>query len=477
MARNSHPQPKASQTASISIYGSSNWNFDGLAELPGPFSTGWPDGWVPETVRLQMLQHPKVYQAINNLKSAIIGDGGRVVPNVPPNHKRFEMARKNAELCAYALRHMNGSWHGTARQFLDATHECHKLGPKEWREQSSGDYRGCWLLERVPVWPNVVYRFMRDRAGRVLEIKVRTTGTENGKDATGWKHFDRTDFALLTFRPVNDSPWGTTVCSPSYQPWYKDVVLDPEEMAMVAQFGRPTVVVIAPGVVDGIPPADVPLWSADGTAFIDPNTGQQKRISPAEAIALKLENYEAGSGLVFPGGTQFKLAEAQNGGELFRFLRDGNARYIASAIMGTHQLTESERQISTNNQSAAEGTVGLGITDGKRALEEMVENDLFVDLVKYNFGESALDFLPIYDLGSAQNGRLIGLMNAVMGYVSNGAFDKTQWWNYCCEVGLPLPDPTSEPVTTMPRATGGADKTGAHSNGNSGDNASDVSSG
>lgn len=448
MARKPLPQPKPGQTAQIPIYRAASWTFDGLSELPSPFATGWPVGWVAPWVSAQMLQHPKVYQNINNLKAAVIGDGGRVIPNVPPNHPRFEIARKNAELCAYALRHIEGSWHGTARQLLDATHECHKVAPKQFREQESGQYRGLWLLNRLPVWPNRVFRFLCDAAGSVLKLRVSLVD--------GFKELPRENFAVLTFRPINGSPWGTSVFSPAYQPWYKDVQIDPEEMAMVAQFGRPTVVVIAPGVQDGVPPADVLLWNTDGTAAIDETTGQQKRISPAEAIALKLENYEAGSLLVLPGGSDFKLVEAQNGGDLFRSIRDGNARYIASAIMGTHQLTESERQISTNNQSAAEGTVGLGVTDGKRALEEMVENDLFTDLIRFNFGDNALDFLPIYDLGSAQNGRLASLMNAVSGYINNGAFDQTQWWNYCCEVGLPLPDASAPSVVSQPRSTGGA---------------------
>lgn len=449
MARPMLPTPKG-QTAEIPIYGNSSWRFDGLEELPSPFRTGWPEGWVPDDIRRQMLTHFKVYQSVQNLRGAILGDGGRVIPAVPMGHKNFDRAREIARMCHFSLRHIDGSWHGSARQLLDCVHECHKVAPKIFREQMWGEYRGYWMLDKLPVWPNHVFRFLRDRAGNTRRLKVRTTGGN-------WKEHDRTKFAVLTFRPVNNSPWGTTPLSAAYEPFYKDVQIDPEEMANVAQYGRPTVVVVAPGVdANGNPPADVPLWNVDGTPLLDPTTGEQKKLPVNEAIALKLQDYEAGSLLVLPGGSSFKLVEAQQGGVLFASLHDRNGSAITSAIVGTDQLTESRNQLSSDNKGIAQDVAGIGVTDGKRALEEMVENDIFRQLVAFNYGENALDFLPIFDLGSGENARLIQLMNAVGAYVSNGAFDKTQWWEYCVLVGLPLPDPDSEPVVASTRSSGGA---------------------
>jgi len=454
--RKPHPEPKT-QEAQLPIYGARSWTFDGLSVLPSPFSTGWPNGYVPEDIRLRMLAHPKVSQATNNLKSGIIGDGGRVLPAVTPTDPRFDLAEEIREACEFALRQMKGSWHGVARQMLDCVHQCHKVSAKAFRVQAGGKFRGFWMLDALQVLPNWTFWFLRDATGQVPMLRVRVLGNEGG----GENDFSRERFAVLTFRPLDGSIWGTSAFAPAYEPYYKDVQLDPEEMANVAQYSRPTVVVIAPGAdSNGVYPPDVPIFNLDGTPSVD-ELGNQKRLPVTEAIALKLQQYEAGSVLVLPGGSQFLLAEAQNSGDLISRVRESNERRIDSAIIGTHQLTEAKGQMSGNNAGVAQDVAALGITDGKRALEEMVENDIFTDIVRYNFGEAALDLLPIFDLGSAQNARQVGLMNAVAAYVSNGAFDKSQWFEYCAQVGLPLPHPDAKPVVEASAARGSG---GAHGN-------------
>jgi hypothetical protein len=443
------PTPPAGSTTQIVSQPDRLWNFNGLGALPSPFLGQWGEGQIPASIRRQMLTHPKIYQNVQLLKSAILGDGGRVLPCVPPSHKKFKLASELATVCAFGLRHIQGSWHGTARQLLDCVHECHKVAAKTFRIQESGEYRNYWFHDRLDVLPNESFQFMQDKNGNVVKLSL----WRKGKRREYW----RERFCVLTFRPINGNIWGTSVLPASYEPWYKDVQIDPEEMAMIAQFGRPTVVVVAPGYgPTGQVPQRVPVMKADGTPDIDPATNQPKTISQEEAIAHSLTAYEAGSILVLPGDSEFQLAQAQNGTDLFRSTREQNARYMAAAILGTDQANESQRQKSTDNSAAAQATVGLGVTDGKRMLEEMVESDIFTDIVRYNYGDAALDYLPLYDLGSGENTRLVGLMNAVSAYVSNGAFDKTQWWEYCSQVGLPLPDPNSEPVVSAPRSSGGA---------------------
>jgi hypothetical protein len=448
MARPSHPTPR-NRSKAPQIYGHS-WRFDGLSDLPSPFRTKWAFGCVPEAIRQQMMTHPKVYQSINNLKSAILGSGGRAVACVPPHDPRFEVAREYAEFCSWALRSINGSWHASARQILDAVHECHKIAFVPLREQMSGKYRGYWTLDTLNVLPNHTYRFLRDGAGNIVKLRVRDNGV--------WNEYDREDFCIFSYRPIDGHVWGTDVLYPVYEPYYRDVQCDPEEMAMVAQFGRPSNIWIAPGMdAAGNAPEDIPQFEADGvTPEIDPETNEQKKLPVMQAIANAVTNIAAGTNAVVPPGTTHKLVEAQNGAAMFGALREANARQIAAGILGTHQLTESETSKSKDNSAAAEGTVGLGVTDGKTALEQMVENDLFTSLIRYNYGEAALDLLPIFDLGSGQNGRMVALMNSIGVLVNGGAYDEGQWWYTCLDTGLPMPYPgMAKVVVSQPRPGGG----------------------
>lgn len=450
--RASLPNPESSQRAEIPIYHETTWNFDGLAGLPGPFSR--ESGVVPDDIRRQMLDHPKIYQGINNLKSAILEDGGRVVAAVSPTHADWELARDIAQCCEFALRQMKGSWYVTARQLLDAVHQGNKVAAKSVREQESGAYRGYWMPDALQLLPNRTYRFLRDKAGNITHLRVRVVGEEKSE-----VEFERERFTVFTFRPIDGNILGTTVCPALYEPYYKDVQLDPEEMANIAQFGRPTVVVIAPGAnANGQYPPDVPIFDAQNEPILDENN-EQMRITVTADIAAKLAQYEAGSVVVLPGGSQFKLAEPMNGGgDAIGRVRASNERRMMAVIMGTDQLTESSNQLSSDNKGIAQDVAGLGITDGKRALEEMVESDIFQDIVRYNFGDAAMDLLPIFDLGSNKNARLIGLMNAVSAYINNGAFDEDQYRQYCKDVGLPMPNPDAKKVVdpALSRGSGGA---------------------
>ena len=441
------------QTTEIPIYGSRSWNYNGLQELPGPFEHRWATGFVPDEIRRQMLMHPKVSQATENLKSAILGTGGRVIPAVSPLHPEFELAKELCDMCRHALRQMRGSWHVIARQLLDAVHECHKVAAITLREGEAGTYTGYWLLDGLQILPNATFRFLRAPSGDVPKLRVRVAGAPDGR-----RDIDRDHFAVLTFRPVDGSIFGTTVYAATYEPYYKDVQLDPLEMSNAAQFGTPTMVVIAPGRDNnGLYPPDLPVFQADGKPLLD-EFNEQVRIPVTESIARALEEVEAGSTVVLPGDSEFLLVEPKNGGELMTRMRESNERRIASAIMGTDQLTESRNQMSGDNKGIAQDVAGLGVTDGKRALEEMVENDLFRDIVRYNYGDAALDYLPFFDLGSGQNARLVSMLNAIAAYISNGALDEAQWWSYCRDVGLEMPDPTAPKVVpaSATRGSGGA---------------------
>jgi hypothetical protein len=434
------PEPKKSQKTPLPIYGKAQWSFSGLGGLPSPYGLDWAQGYVPDEIRTEMLKHPKVSQTTNLLKAGILGDGGRVVPCLTPQDEGWELAWELTQVCAFGLRHIKGSWHGLARQLLDAIEQCHKVAVKTLREHETGQYQGYWLPDRLQILPNWTYQFMRDETGEYPVIRVRMVGREA-------EDIDRDRCVVMTFRPSDGSIWGSTVLSTAYEPFYFDVQLDPEEMAMLAQFGRPTVVVIAPGRdPNGNYPPAIPVYESDGVTPRLNELGDPIEIPVTIDIANKLEGYEAGSIVILPGDTTFKLAEAQKGGEDFARSHEIRWRMIACAILGTDQLTESKNQLSSDNKGIAQDVAGLGFSDGARALEETVENDIFRDIVLYNYGEAALDYLPIFDLGSGKSSRLISLMNSVAAYVANGAFDEAQWFSYCISVGLPLPNPKAKKV-------------------------------
>lgn len=471
--------PAADPKKQIPIYpsrvvvpGMQLWNFAGLNDpdlYPSPHQTGWGEGWVPRETRRAMLRHHKVYQGINNLKNAVVGDGGRWIPAVNPyrpgEREQFDEAVKYTRFMEFNSRMMNGSNWEVARQLLDCIHEGNKIAPITLREQQTGKLKGSWVLDRLQVWPNDVYAFHQDEYGNFTEVHV---GAANVGDRV---RYPKEKFLILSYRPINNNPYGTQVLVPVYDPFYKDIQTDYEEMAYMATFGRPSVIVFAaPPPEENMQEEAQPLVWADGTPVMEddpdnPGSLRQRYGYQVEQNKILFTEFKSGSVWSMNYGALVQVVEARPGGaDLFRNARADNARAIMGAIYGTHQVTEAERNVSTGNQEVGEGVAGLNVTEGKRMLEEAEENSIAKMVLTLNFGPGAVDLLPIRDYGSGQNGRLPKMMNAQVGFASNGAMDKAQYWDYCAGNGLPLPWPDAAPLVLATTGTGGGDKTGANPN-------------
>lgn len=448
--------------------GGGAWSFAGLDSdiYPSPNHTGWTPGYVSHRVRTAMMNHHKVYQAVHNLINGIVGEGGRTIPAISPygpDKADFKKALAIAQFCDRALRQMQGAHWTSAKQLLQCVVEGNKIAPIDFREQTRGRDKGRLVLDRLNVWDNEIYDFGFDKYNDFVSVYVHPTDPKDQRT-----EYPRSKFIHLAWRPINGDPYGTQILSPAYNPFYKDVQIDTEEMAYVSQFGRPSVIIFAappPDFMNGAPQELQPLFSASGQPIMEEDEdGEivQRRGTALEQNALSFTSFGAGSIWSMEAGSLVQVVEARNGGaDMYRFMREQNGRSITGTILGTHQATDSERSISTNNAEVGEGIMGLNITEGKRILELAEENDLLTPLVRWNFGEAALDLLPIRDYGSGQNGRIPKILNAIVGFASNGAFTRDQYYWFCAGNGLPLPLPDDEPVVKQiaTNGLGGADKT------------------
>lgn len=474
--------------------GGSAWSFEGLGEdlYPSPYMLRWPNGYVPSPVRQQMMLHPKVSQQVWNLKSAIVGDGGRCIPAVSPygpEKADFAKALEICQFCEYAIRNKKGSYFTTTFQMADAITEGNKVAPIVLRDETEGPYKNRRVLDKLHVWPTNSYTFYRDRFGNTTDLEVPSPG--DGAGSVGMRRFAREKFFVTTFRPVNDNPIGTSVLAAAYDPWYKDVHLDTELMSYIAAFARPSIFIFAAPPPEGRVETAAPLYWKDGTPVMerDATTGTLKHRKgyQSEQNNLTFGDYKGGSTYALEFGALVEIQEASQGGaDLFRLMREENAKEMASAIFGTHLLTEGTRTVSTGGADMSSQVAQLNVSYGKKMMEEAEENDLLGLIVEQNFGKSYRYLTPIRDYGSGQNSRIqTQQLNGFVGFATNGALTMNQWWWLCAGNGWPLPYPDDKPITvrvqelapkpppgangdrrvagTRPEPkpkTGGADKTG-----------------
>lgn len=460
------PKRKLPIYPAVVTRGGTPWSFTGLGDseiYPSPSSNPWASGWMAQRSRLAMLRHSKVASNVNILQNGIVGDGGRCVPCISPygpDKAEFKKADEIARFCDSVLRH-TGNFFSACRQMTDFVHEGNKVAPIDFEDIQQGKYKGKVGLAEIVVWPNDVYTFYRDATGRTQYLKIRNS------DPNAVTDIPRRKFWVGTWRPVNNDPNGTIGLIPAWLPFYRDVNSDYEEMAYMAAFSRPSIVIFsAPPPEYGVEETK-PLRYADGTAVMEddpdnPGTLRQRYGYATEQNKLMFVSFEAGSIWSLAGGSKVELMKVNEGGaEVFRNMRDANAREIASAILGTSQLTESTRNLSNSNQNVGEGIAGLNIQEGKKILELSTENDILRELVRWNFGRNAVDYLPIVDFGSGMNGRVPQMFNSIVGFVNGGAFTKDQWWWWCVAQGLPLPYPGEPVVMSVKQDPGGADKSAA----------------
>lgn len=442
--------------------------------FPPPYATGWAPGWVSIRTRRAMDRHFKVFQTINNLKNAVVGDGGRWIPAVNPygpRQEEWDLALKYYLFLEHCYRFMQGSKWQKDRELLACMEEGNKIAAITTRVETDGPYKGKWVLDTINVWPEGSYELRQDEFGNFVSVKVLTG------DLKDQKEYPKEKFLHLAWRTRDGNPYGSVIYAPCYEPFLDDMQAKFEHAAYMATWGRPSVVILAAVPPEGMIEEEMDLFDVSGKPIMEPNpdydpsdtTSQplrQARGTIVEQNGIMFTDFRAGTIWSLQGGSKVEVKAAQSGGaDVFEKARKEARGAIADAIYGTRWATEGDGGPTAAGADLTEGVSGLNVTEGKVMLEQMDENQLGLLLLTLNYGPVARHLLPIRDLGSGQNGRLPKIMNAQVGFASNRTMTRAQYWDFCAANGLPLPWPGDEPASqAMETGTGGGDKTGGSKN-------------
>lgn len=422
--------------------------------FPSRHRSGWADGWVGLETRAEMLRHPKVYQGLNNLKNAIIGDGGRWIPAINPygpDKEFFAEAVKYTRFLEDNWRMTRHSFFGVTRQMLSCIENGNKLAAPTLREQSYGRLKGMWLLDKLQLWPNECYSLGSDQYGEFDRVITRG-GMGLGVPQSEQNVFPRERFHHLAWRPYNGNPYGSTVLAPVYDPYLEDIQAQFENGAYMATWGRPSVIIFSSPPPEAGIEDEMPLYTRDGAPIMedDPdNPGEMiHRLGySTEQNAIMFTDFQAGSIWSLEHGSIVQVVEGRPGGaDLFHNTRKEARGAIMDAIYGTRHATEGDKSPTAAGAELTEGVAGLNVTEGRMMLEQAEEVGIGRMVLSLNYGDKALDLMPIRDYGSGQTGRFANIMNATVSFASNGSMTRAQYWDFSAQNGLPLFWPEDEPV-------------------------------
>lgn len=242
----------------------------------------------------------------------------------------------------------------------------------------------------------------------------------------------REKFAVLSFRPVDNDPRGSSALRPAYTPWWTKMQVYPEFLKYLAQFASPSIAVMAS---EDATKNGVKVTNADGTVSTKP---------AVEVLGDALLAFQNGTGMAFPYGTLLDAIEVAGDGEAFHKAFTYCDQQISMAVLHQTLATlEAQHQARASSQ-VHQDTLDTIVRQAKRAVCLMLRRDVLRPMIAYNYGADAARMLcPMVSLGSVERQDLAAMMNAVAQLARAGYLDPSQYAALDAQLNLPVRDPES----------------------------------
>jgi len=212
----------------------------------------------------------------------------------------------------------------------------------------------------------------------------------------------RGKFAVLSFRPKDGNPLGTSVLRPAYTAWNLKGQTMQEFLKYLVQFASPLLIGTTPS-------------NATRTAVIDATTGKPTgaTIDPQVNLLNILLSLRNGSAMAAPYGTLVKELFSTGDGAAFRNAIADCNRDITLAVLGQTLATSEGQHQSRAAAEVHQDTLNTIVRQAKRSVVRMLTRDVLRPWVLANWGEAALCCLPSITLGTTESPDLTAMMNAV----------------------------------------------------------------
>lgn len=402
----------------------------------------------------EMLKDADVNAALAILKASILEDGLQLAPAVEDQSQRgYKRAVLIRDLAEHMLARMQWPINTVLWNMLDALAFGNKVAEQvsEWQVVKG---QRLLMLTAIKPKPGTQVAFVVDPYLNLLGLlgaepgdAQLSSGTILNPDSSKILPVDK--FAILTNRPEDCDPRGTSVLRPAYDPWWKKRQVGPEYLRYLSQFAAPSIWATPPEGAETVPDTDT---------FGNPTPPEESEdelavATPQEELLAVLVEWRNSYAAVVPHGTQINAVELTGDGEAFRDALQVYSSQIIKAIL-TQQLATEEGQ----HQARAAAGVHQDVLDtivrqGKQSVLEMVSNQILVPWVRRNWGDEAAETLvPVPSLGTTEHQDVPALMTAVAALMRAAFFHSSQLPAIDEMLGLPVRD-WSQPNLLQPPAS------------------------
>lgn len=371
----------------------------------------------------QMMADPQVSKCVNLLKVMVLGDAIEVIPSLSDNHPEYENALQVSNFCSGVLNGTEKPLRTTLYQMLDALIYGYKIAEVVYKLDYVTGFEGKKLvIDKIKVKPFGSVRFIVDGSFNILGFAGNTqyhaNNSSNGEteelikeqeivenedgifiniDGNQTKFYDKDKFIYLTIGPADEDPRGRSVLRPAFNSWYLKTQIYPEYLRYLLTCSIPMLVGFTPESDSTKPQI---LRNPDGTPVVD-NNGKFIEVSPVESMREALMQARNSTVLAMPGGSQIKEIYGNGSGIPFYKSLEVFDQHIEGAILYQTLATSEGRY-----QNRAASQVHMSVLDQlvwwyKGLVIDMISG-LLKNVIKYNFGDEYVKYLPMLSLGDTE---------------------------------------------------------------------------
>jgi uncharacterized protein DUF935 len=393
----------------------------------------------------RMLYDPQVMACLNVLRSAVIEEGVRCECAVEDaDDDGYELAHEIAAFCESVLADLPIGMDDVLWDMLGAVATGSRVAEKVWDLRPATTYAlpGTSPISRTPDLlvlsalkprPRRSTAFVVDPYMNVVGLIARTDALQSISMSVVADNvsqvpnlFPREKFAVLSFRPQNGDPRGTSALRQAYSPWWAKMQIWPEFLRYLAQFASASVYAVAS---EQATKNGIPVLQTDGSTLIKPAT---------EVLRDALLDYKNGTALAVPYGTLLGALQAVGNGEAFHNGFTFADEQITIAILHQTLATrEGQHQARAASEEHA-NTLETLQHQLKRTVAQMVRRDILCPLVEYNYGpDVARQLTPTCSLGAVEQQDFSKVATAISLLARAGYLDPSQFAGIDVMLSLP----------------------------------------
>lgn len=372
----------------------------------------------------RMTYDPQVRACVNVLKAAILDEGARISSALDDSDADgYDQARDIALTLERNLDDLTIPFDDVLWNLLDAMAYGNKVSEQVYALDATYTGRQQLVLRALKVKPRRATGFVVDPYYNVLGLVAHVPGRNATLALNGSRPenlLPRDKFAIVTFRPIDSDPRGSSILRAALQPWAAKVDTWPEYLKYLAQFATPS--------IWGTPPEGAQNYT-------DPDSGE---VQTAEEVLLSaLLTFKNGTALAVPAGTKLELVFSEGEGEAFLNAFKLYDQQITKAILHQTLATEEGEHQARSAAEVHQDVLGTIVQQIKQGTELAIRRDVVRPWVRYNYGDKALQLLPRLTLGDVDKIDFVATANAIANLATD-YLDPSQYPEIDRSLGLPV---------------------------------------